>query len=1116
MNSKQEGSITVFLSLIIVLLLAIVATTVETTRIHIARLHIERSLNSAMHSVLAEFDSNLLDEYGIITLDATYGSNEIDTSLMSDRVNYYLQHSFQPQKDLKESNVFFSLINNSINNGNYLDLYGLNVKDIEIYNLTSIVDKNTEIFKYQILEDMKFRGPGIVVEEFLGKLNLVSKASKTAEVIQNKAELDTKVEQVGKTYIRLMELIDGIEFIHNSIDFYNNKVSIAPYYVKKLNSNYISWDTITNNPQINESFKGELYQIGNEGLYSEIQNLLQGKTNYYNLKRDIGNLQREISRKEEEITNIEEEKRMEEKNLNDLWDVLDELEMEDENYKVTMQQIGELEDIVENYKEDIKDLESDISKNHDEIDRIDRRILEEEKIFEKGTDNVIEELDKITNVLFRIRNINDEALQEIGSINNNIIDLQIEIIDYEIELDNNKDELIEETYDALKKDIKELKSQLQIENNSMPLNTFNNIAAMEEILNYNLNLLNQDKIRELNFYKSDEFFNEIDIRAEEIVARNTLVQNWESEINNIKYVRELKNYIEHFNEYGKDSDRYLQFDYSDFNFNKIDKEARASDPRSNDNITNKDKILEAIDLTADEMKLIEVDKLPSGVASGIEINNENISFKNTKFTSQVLDMLKGYSSGISSKIREMPKDLLVNEYIVGNFQSAINHLEDADNLSLKNYDMSNHYLDYEVEYIIEGNLDEVLNLKSVSSKIIGVRFGLNLIHVLSDPVKRQMTLNMATAIIGWTPLGFLIYIAQFLIMCAWSYAESYIDLMLLLQGKSVAFIKTRNDWVLDERGIKSFALDLVTNKATEIVNQTTDKTIEKAIDLVDEFSTYLDDELKEYATSTIAGIFDDGYRMGEEAKDFIDRQVDEIIDTHILALVNNTEMPNIDLEIIYDDNGSDLVKDIISSINENKNGLLDYSVIHLLNFKNDIYNELDLMIEQSKNHIAKSIESAITSTMEDIKGMINTQISSVGEKAGSFAKDVIDDLNKEIKNKLGINITDSVKKNIATNGEKELLGKINIKFSYEDYLRLFLLFNVNERDKLLRTMDCIQMNMYAIRGDDFLLRQQIFSFDAKVIVEMDYLFFNLPFMPSGIKNFGSQKHTITVNYSQSY
>lgn len=108
---------------------------------------------------------------------------------------------------------------------------------------------------------------------------------------------------------------------------------------------------------------------------------------------------------------------------------------------------------------------------------------------------------------------------------------------------------------------------------------------------------------------------------------------------------------------------------------------------------------------------------------------------------------------------------------------------------------------YEQEYVLGGKSTDEENLKFAAARVLAVREGLNLIHILSDSQKREEARTLAAAITGITGTAPLTGIVAFFVMTVWALGEAAADLKALLAGDRVALIKTRETWKLNLDGL---------------------------------------------------------------------------------------------------------------------------------------------------------------------------------------------------------------------------------------------------------------------------------------------------------------------------
>lgn len=150
-----------------------------------------------------------------------------------------------------------------------------------------------------------------------------------------------------------------------------------------------------------------------------------------------------------------------------------------------------------------------------------------------------------------------------------------------------------------------------------------------------------------------------------------------------------------------------------------------------------------------------------------------------------------------ARAASLPDRLLVNEYC-GEFFRCF--LSDAP---LPPGEDRQAGAAYEVEYLIAGkDLDED-NLSGAVTRLLAVREGLNLLHILSDSQKRTEARNLAVLITGAAGMTPLVLLTAFFVMSVWALGEAVMDIRGLLEGKKVPVLKDREDWALTLEGLLS-------------------------------------------------------------------------------------------------------------------------------------------------------------------------------------------------------------------------------------------------------------------------------------------------------------------------
>ena len=182
---------------------------------------------------------------------------------------------------------------------------------------------------------------------------------------------------------------------------------------------------------------------------------------------------------------------------------------------------------------------------------------------------------------------------------------------------------------------------------------------------------------------------------------------------------------------------------------------------------------------AEEEKLKQVKELISdGIFSLVIPENREVSNKSISRLSLPSNAITGGYSG-----RNLAQRLLVNEYMGTYFADFTDDIDTP--------------LSYELEYILNGDTSDRINLENAILKILAIREGLNYMHIISDASKMQSAQELATVISGVLCLPQITLLIKFLIIAVWALVESAIDLRCLLSGGKVPLIKSRDDWSAD-------------------------------------------------------------------------------------------------------------------------------------------------------------------------------------------------------------------------------------------------------------------------------------------------------------------------------
>lgn len=191
----EKGSITVFLSLVLVLVLALAGTLIEAARVRVSRGMEKRAFKSAVQSVFTEYYRPLYEDYHLFLLgrdakDKTGGS-------LVKGVQEYLEASMNSKED---ASILIQPV----------DLYSIQQKKLEITDAEYIVEEHGELFLQQAAAYMKYKSTSGLVEMFMEQLGVMKSTEETAKITEEKLKLEAEMGELDMDILDIIEQIEGL------------------------------------------------------------------------------------------------------------------------------------------------------------------------------------------------------------------------------------------------------------------------------------------------------------------------------------------------------------------------------------------------------------------------------------------------------------------------------------------------------------------------------------------------------------------------------------------------------------------------------------------------------------------------------------------------------------------------------------------------------------------------------------------------------------------------------------------------------------------------------------------------------------------------------------------
>jgi hypothetical protein len=208
--------------MILLLILSLLCTVIEGARVDTAKVFAERSLTTAMDSVLAQYYGPLWEEYHIF---GYYGGESDDIkqkASISEVLSDYMSYTFTPDKDTPDY-----LPKDGI------ELYDISVDGISVGGSTELLDYDGKLLINEAVEYMKYREIGDGMELLLNKLKLLETPGKVSYIMEEKQKVEEELVEIDKEILKLMELFDGLQTSNKGIELTKDgSLKMAPTFIK--------------------------------------------------------------------------------------------------------------------------------------------------------------------------------------------------------------------------------------------------------------------------------------------------------------------------------------------------------------------------------------------------------------------------------------------------------------------------------------------------------------------------------------------------------------------------------------------------------------------------------------------------------------------------------------------------------------------------------------------------------------------------------------------------------------------------------------------------------------------------------------------------------------------
>lgn len=188
-----KGSITVFFSMVMVIILSLVTMTIESARLACARLYFKQAAGYSLESLFADYYVPLFKDYGLLFLDVTYGEEE---NVVLEKYEKYLSYNLNPNKGMLKRKSFF---------------YAAQAVDLKTEKIIYATEAGGEIVRRQIYGYMKYRLPTDFAGSFLAELDYFEQAEVVKDFFGQLKRLEDEFKEVDEAVSKFIVCIDKIK-----------------------------------------------------------------------------------------------------------------------------------------------------------------------------------------------------------------------------------------------------------------------------------------------------------------------------------------------------------------------------------------------------------------------------------------------------------------------------------------------------------------------------------------------------------------------------------------------------------------------------------------------------------------------------------------------------------------------------------------------------------------------------------------------------------------------------------------------------------------------------------------------------------------------------------------
>ena len=742
-----DGYITIFFSLIFLILLSLILTTLEGARISAVQSCVNQSLSSAMDSVFADYDGPLFEEYQI------FGRCRDDTKYS------LLEENYEQQLLEEMSYVFSPLQDGKASEDSYYQMLQADITGVKVSNLTYLTDDDGEWFYRQAADAMKYQAGKMGGQKLLESMHLIESETKSAQVFQMQEKATKKLAAIDQVVIQLMESLDGVHLKNGQIQFQAGKIVCNGAFAKQ----YVAYPRSAQSVGINHTLVYQSVQGKYQDKASVFEEILKnGATIGKQLKKMEENKLEEQSLLSECDRIVKEQEEVEKDYAKNSQSKKDSKTKKDskaakdsakEEYAAYQSKMAALQDsyhsCLEQYYELLDEDEALEKKNK----KLKTKIANQQQEIELGLKECLTTVRRAINLTEEGRQAQKNATREVNEYSN--------------WLEGYKNSLEEEVYNSFEEELLGMKEYTgQACDSSLPGYDFeamkDTLQKDEGILTNLISSLQGTKLITLDQSGVQLYCGAIQ-KAQETLSTYS-IEALELDYSTLQIPEKEENLLED-----------LSSVFTNSMLSLVVKDSK--------------QLSEAkIDLSQAPSKLVQETSVGNNLGGYTNQFGNLTSWMEDSILGDLFSEITQLSESnhvVLDTTKELSDSLFFQWYLSAYFKSYTTG--DVAEVETALYPS---VLSYEKEYLCFHQEKDQDNLRKVVMVLVMLRLIPNLIALYGDKISNTQAETAAFGLVGFTGLAALVSVAKLLILTVWAFEEAIIDVAILLDGKELRIVPT--------------------------------------------------------------------------------------------------------------------------------------------------------------------------------------------------------------------------------------------------------------------------------------------------------------------------------------